>query len=372
MAAHAKLSASASARWLNCPASVKMTADLPNGSSLFAAEGTAAHSLAELCLTTNTWPDAHIGSVIEGFDVDSEMAENVTEYVAYVRGLPGDHFYEHRVDFSQWIPGGFGTADAIVIDRQHVTIVDLKYGKGVRVDAENNTQAQLYALGVMSDFNWLAQFETFTVVIVQPRLGHISEWSFSALELLKFASYAQERATLATSDYAPFGPSEKACQWCGAKGFCRALADYNLSLMQSQFDDLTIKREPSSLTAEHIALLLPHVGLISNWIKAVEVHASEMLNRGETVPGFKLVEGRSIRKWSGDTVETQIVELLGDDAYVKKLISPAQAEKLLGKEKGKLSDFIVKPAGRPVIAPIGDKRKALSGVNVCFDVLESY
>ena len=157
MTTHAKLSASGSSRWLTCTGSVKAESQFPNTSSSYAMEGTTAHSLAERCLTEDVTPNYYLNKQLDGYTVDEEMVDNVAAYVAYVKSFSGIHFYEVRVDFSEWIPDGFGTSDAIVIDSKSNTVhvIDLKYGKGVPVDAENNSQGMLYALGVLSEYSFI-------------------------------------------------------------------------------------------------------------------------------------------------------------------------------------------------------------------------
>ncbi len=196
MTAHAKLSASGSARWLSCTGSVKAESTLPNTTTPYAMEGTAAHELADMCLSDGLSPHDYINQHIAGIPVDEEMADHVASYVAYVKSFSGIHFYEVRVDFSEWIPNGFGTSDAIVIDEKLKTVhvIDLKYGKGLPVDAENNSQGMLYALGVLSEYSFIYDLDHVVIHIYQPRIKNYSSWSISANDLLKWAEWAKAKS----------------------------------------------------------------------------------------------------------------------------------------------------------------------------------
>lgn len=367
---HAKLSASSSARWLNCPGSVKVIEQYEDKGSAFAQEGTAAHQLAELCLVNDRDPKHYLGqSLTDAPDIaiDSEMVGYVREYIEYVKSFKGDLFVEVRVDYSNYVPGGFGTSDAIVFEDGILHVIDLKYGKGVEVSAVDNTQAMLYAVGALNEFGFLYDIDTITMHIYQPRIGNISECSIRVSDLLKFADYAKERALLALSDNAPLVAGDKQCQWCPHKPNCQALFEHCQEVIGAEFDELpqTDEIEPS-----RVEYILKNKKLIESWLKAVEENAFEMLMSGDEVKGFKLVEGRSNRRWIDDNnAELVLSELIGDKAYTKKLISPTQAVKALGKDKTKIEDLIEKPPGKPTIAPTSDKRKPFGDVSCEFDAV---
>lgn len=371
---HAKLSASGSSRWLNCPGSVKAEQDYSNSSSSAANEGSCAHEVGDLCLRNNTHTDEYIGQTFFGVTVDSEMAEHVQGYVDFVRSFEGELFPEQQVDFSPWVPDGFGTSDAIVIADDKVHVIDLKYGKGVPVYAEKNTQGMLYALGVYNDYGYLFDHqETFVIHIYQPRIGNFSEWEISLKDLLKWGEWVKLQADLALSDEAERVPGDKQCQWCRAKGDCKALFNYTQSIIMADFDDIEALENPEKLSAEQKRRVIENRGLIESWLKSVEASVMDKLLAGEKFTGYKLVEGRSNRKWSNeqDALKILLSVKSEDDIYTKKMITAPQAEKLLGKaEKHLIADLIIKPEGKPTLAPESDKRPALGDVSDCFQIID--
>ena len=373
MSAHAKLSASGSARWLACTGSVKAESQFPNTSSSYAMEGTTAHALAERCLTEDVTPNYYLNRQIDGYTVDDEMVDHVAAYVAYVKSFSGIHFYEVRVDFSEWIPDGFGTSDAIVIDSKSNTlhIIDLKYGKGVPVDAENNSQGMLYALGVLSEYSFIYDIDTVVIHIYQPRIKNYSSWSITTDDLLTWADWAKQRAEEAITDNAPRTPSDKACQWCKAKATCKALLDHTHNVLMNDFDELD-NIKPDTLTDKELKVILDNAKLIKSWLDAVESHVFDKLNDGQDFDGYKLVEGRSTRAWLNEDTAAQVLLKSGlepDTLYTKKLISPAQAEKLLKTQKSLLDGLVNKSEGKPTLVPSCDKRPSLNNTNM-FDVLD--
>jgi hypothetical protein len=369
MTAHAKLSASGAHRWTACPGSVAAEAGFPDQTSSFAEEGTMAHDLMELALITK--------KPCTDFKVyDSEMMGHVQTYVDYVNSLalPGDSvFIERRVDFSEWVPEGFGTADTVILGGDRIHIVDLKYGKGVPVYAENNPQAMLYALGAYAEFSFVADFDTVRISIVQPRLDSISEWEISATDLLKFGETARQAAEATQDPNAKRIPGEKQCRFCKAKATCPALYKLTADTIMVDFEQIDHPPQLSKLTDDQLRTVLENKPLIEAWMGSVEQIISRRLIDGGKFDGFKLVEGRTVRKWSDeDRAGETLVDLVGESStYTKKVISPAQAEKLLGKkDKGLIADIIVSPRGAVKLAKQSDPRPAITPAIGDFDALD--
>lgn len=376
MKAHAKLSASGSHRWINCPGSVKAEEGLPDTRSHFADEGTAAHELAEHVLINypHLFAFQYEGlkhPTHDALTVSYEMCAAVQAYVDYVLTVSKncDLDQEVRLDFSDWVPEGFGTSDALAFDGTTVHVIDFKYGKGVMVDAYQNTQAILYALGALKRFDFYDP-EYFHVHIVQPRIDHISEWRITRDELLALGEWIKNAANEALKPDAPRIPGEKQCQFCKAKATCPALAKHTENVLMSSFDDLTLQN-PDKLTNEQLRKAMDAKKLIVSWLDAVEDHISLIINESGTFPGYKLVEGRSLRQWSNDAeAEKRLVSLLGNDAFERKVLSVAKAEKALGKKRiSDISDLIEKPKGKPTLAPESDSRPSIFNITLQFDTL---
>lgn len=373
--AHAKLSASGSAKWSLCPGSVFAEKDFPNTTSIFAEEGTAAHELAEMLLRGDD--EIVFGNIIgaplpeSNVVVTQDMYDYVQGYVSYVNSISGELFVEQRVDFSHIAPDGFGTSDAIVINDSVMTIVDLKYGKGVRVDAENNTQGILYALGAVNDYGMLFNIKTINIVIVQPRLDHISEWTIGIDELNRWGERLKQAAELALSENAPRSPGEKQCQWCRAKATCPALAKLTESTLMTSFDNLDTSK-PEQLTDEQLKTALDNKKLIVSWFDAIETLVTDRLSTGQGFEGYKLVAGRANRAWRDEVATAAALrDVLGEDTlFTRKIISPAQAEKELGKSRAELlEDLVTKPEGAPTLVPESDKRTPVNVSKKDFDVI---
>lgn len=360
--AHATLSASGAHRWMACPGSVAAESGLPDRTSSFAAEGTLAHEVVERALRL----DLNCDAVCDR----PEMAEAAQVYVDYVRALPGKHsFIETRVSFDEWVPGGFGTADSIVIDdaTQTLHITDLKFGKGVRIDAEHNPQAMLYALGAFDAFGFIYEIKHIRIAIIQPRIDHISEWEISVTDLLKWGEIARAAAEATTKANAPRVPGDKQCRFCKAKATCPALWKKTEQALLAEFDDLDPK-PVNKLSDNQLRQALEAKPLIEAWLSAVERLVMERIAAGNVFPGFKIVEGRSLRQWKDDVGAT-LEFLLGEKAYTKKIVSPAQAEKLLGKtHRDKIEGLVVKPRGKPTLTGEGDPRPSITVSASDFDL----
>jgi len=367
MSAHAKLSASGAHRWIACPGSVKAEEGLPDKTSSFAEEGTVAHDIAERALRLGFNCD----TLCDRPDLE-HIADPAQVYVDYVRALPGKlRFIETRVDFSEWVPGGFGTADAIVIEEDSATlhIADLKFGKGVRVDAQNNPQAMLYALGAYSMFSFLHEIERVKIAIVQPRIDNISEWEISVHDLLKWGEVARAAAEATAQPNAKRVPGEKQCRFCKAKATCPALMKLTEQTLLMDFEEHDEPAAPNKLTDEQLGEALKARPVIEAWLNAVETLVKQRLSAGDQFPGWKLVEGRANRAWIDEESAAKELEwLVGDRAFTRKLISPSQAEKALGKEHKKaIESLAFKPQGKAALAPASDPRPPITASVDDFD-----
>tara|TARA_A200000159_G_scaffold133039_1_gene130959 strand:- start:19689 stop:20816 length:1128 start_codon:yes stop_codon:yes gene_type:complete len=357
------LGASKAHRWMRCPASVQLEATIPDQESFYAAEGTAAHALAEECLRSQKPPEHFIGVEFEGFVVDEVMANHVATYVDFCNAQEGKSTIEQQVDYSDWAEGGYGTADFVVIHDGICHVIDLKYGQGVKVSAQQNEQLMLYGLGAAHGA-WV-NVDTVQMTIVQPRLDHIDTYSIRAKDLYKWANEKVKPAARRVFSPEPeFAPSSKACHFCKAKPTCRALAKHNYELTLSDFDNLDeplLVQVPHTLNVEEIGQLLPKMDALIGWAQGVQKHAHKLLMDGGILPNYKLVAGRSQRQWvDKEVAEEELIKMLGDEAFVEKLVSPAQAEKLLGRERAaEISDLYHKPEGRPQLAPDSDPRSAV-------------
>jgi len=363
--AHSVLGASKAHRWITCPGSVRLEEKFPDTTSPAAAEGTAAHALAEVCLTMNLAPEQYIGSTVEGHLVDEHMAGHVATYIDYINMHPGVHYFEVKVDYSAYAPGGYGTADCVSFADGVMRVIDLKYGLGVKVFADDNAQLKLYALGAFLEHGFDFQVDVIEMTIVQPRLDHIDTAIVRVKDLLAWArNVVKPAAELAMTDDAPFNPNEGACRFCKAKASCKALADHNLIAVQGEFDNLDEaleQRSPDTLNPEEIAELLQKADLITSWATSLKEHAATTLFNGGVIPGYKVVSGRSHRKWVDDEKAAyEVHKLLGQAAFTSRLKSPAQVEKILGRaDSGEIADLIVKPEGKPTLVSDTDPRPAV-------------
>jgi len=378
---HALLSPSSAARWMRCPASVVVTRDMPEDSSPYAIEGTCAHRLAELLLNgADGFPADEAAKVIAaGVDPDS-LVEPVRVYVDYVRSLGSEIVTEVSLDISLITkePEARGTSDAVVFSEGVLHVCDLKYGKGEPVSADGNPQLAIYAGAALAAFDFLGEIREVCMHIVQPRLNSISVWRVSVDELMAFLADVTRAGAQCLRlldenrdpDTVPaefFQPCAKACRFCRHRGKCAALAKYALSVAGL---DLPAPLK-ASLDVQQLAYILDRIGLIKSWMGEVEAAAHAALMEGREVPGYKLVEGRAgSRKWTDESKAEKLLKawkVPADFRYVKSLISPTQAEKLLklktltDEQWAELCGYVSREPGKPTVVPASDKRPAISG-----------
>lgn len=384
---HALLGASSAERWIHCPPSVVLTQDMPDTTSPYALEGTIAHALAELKVRkqflTGVGPKRYatlsyaikerLGDHIKALNGNldaldttwAEMDSCTDTYLDAVKeafSAAGSYPYlalEQRVDFSRWVPEGFGTADCVIIGNGSLHIIDYKHGKGVQVEAEDNPQLMLYALGALERYIALYDIHTVRWSIVQPRNDGVSHAPETDKEsLYQWAEdIVQPAAELAVKGEGAYAVGDW-CRFCKAKATCRARSDHNLAL-----DGFT-QTKPALLTPEEISDILSRSRDLVSWLKDLEGHSLTELLNGQEIPGWKAVAGRAIRAWTDqEAAFRKALELGTPEAmlYERKPISLAQLEKTLGKKGFEpLADFVTVPPGKPTLAPESDKRAAIS------------
>jgi hypothetical protein len=363
MTAHAILSASSSKRWLTCTPSARLEATLPepkratNGFD-FSQEGTTAHTLAEIKLRH------HYGQIEneeyeKEYDIikntpyfNDDFEANVDNYVLYVRSQIGEGdtpLFEQRVDFSDWVPDGFGTADVVILSKHTIRVIDLKFGRGIPVSALHNTQLRLYALGAYSKFKEeYPEIKEVEYVIHQPRLDNISSDGTTVKRLVEWADYfVKQKAKKAWAGSGEFIPGEH-CQFCRAKAQCRARSDFNNEIAKLEF------RAPALLTDDEIDLVYSRAGSLKTWANDVESYITERAVKDNVIPkGYKLTTTKTHRKIGDEALAADALMKRGfkqDDIYKpSSLKSIAQLEKLgqKGEVSSLLGDLIIRPDGEP-------------------------
>ena len=364
MAKHAVLSASSSERWLNCPPSARLCENYEDKGSDYAAEGTDAHTLCEFRLKQAL--GIPVDDPIENLSwYNEEMEECAQGYAAYVVELLEAAkqtcsdpvvMIEQRVNFSRWVKEGFGTADCIVIADGVMNICDYKHGKGVEVSAVGNPQMRLYALGALEIFDDIYDIEEIRMTIYQPRKSNISVDSMAKADLLRWAdTELYDKAEMAYEGRGEFHCGDW-CRFCKAKAECRERAEANLALARYDFE------APALLEDSEIADILSKVDALTAWAADVKEFALQQAVSGKEWPGWKLVEGRSNRKYTSESIVAATVEGAGYDPYEHKVMGVTAMQKMLGKSRFEelLASYIEKPQGKPTLVPESDKRPAMN------------
>jgi hypothetical protein len=341
---------------MTCPGSVYLEPDFAQGqSNEYAARGTAMHEASEQCLIQDLDPQDLLGSVVHGFILNQDMIDIISTYVRYVRDQEGLRFYEQKVSLESVIADCYGTADCVIIDGTHMSVIDLKTGAGERVTAASNSQLMCYALGAYIAFSPVFEIETLTLTIVQPPLNSIDSWHVTVKDIEAFAVALQRAYAAIQETPTLYVASEKGCRWCHGKTSCpemRRLANEAASMDFAAELELSIVEE-----------WMPRLPLIQGFIDAVESKAKEALLAGQTIKGYKVVEGRKSRSWKDESEVLSYLKGQGyDDSMIctkPSLLSVAQLEKALKGEALDLNEFIAIKAGSPTIAKDSDVRKSV-------------
>jgi len=375
--AHAILSPSGASRWLACTPSARLESTFPDQAGLAAREGTLAHTLGELLIRRdNDWVtppkfDKQLALIKADKLYQNEMMAYCEDYAAYImekfaaakmHTADAQLLLEQRVDLTDFIKEGFGTTDANIIADHTLDITDLKYGKGVPVSAVENKQMMIYALGSLKAFGHLYDIQVVRMTIYQPRIQNISSWEISVTDLLAWAeTELRPKAALAFTGEGDFLPG-KHCQFCRARAVCKTNAAFNLEIEEYE------RRESDLLSDSDIADILGRAEALEKWLKAVKDHALQQAVAGKSYPGYKLVEGRSVRKYADEAaVEKRLRDNGFTDAQIFKpleLLGITALQGELGKKQFEqlLSPLIIKPAGKPVLVPSSDKRPELNNL----------
>jgi len=385
---HALLGASKAAQWINCPPSARIQESVPEKRSEYADEGTAAHELAEIKLNYRILPcnskqrktlDERLKRAKAGQYYGPEMENAVQGYVELVeerfmaakaRSSDAVVLLEERLDFTEWVTQGFGTGDVVLIADGVLEVIDLKYGKGVPVSAYKNPQLRLYGLGAWWGYNYLYAINEVHMTIIQPRLDNVSTDIMPLQELLDWAgSVVKPAAVLAFAGKGDFCAGDH-CRWCKVKGNCRARADENMKALAHEFKD------PALMSNEEIGSILFITEQLQSWAKDVQTYANEQALKGNPIPQWKLVEGRSNRSITDKDAAIKALKAteLEQEKYLKpeELLGIGELEKRIGKKEFAelMGSLIVKPPGKPVLVPETDKRSELNSVESDFQDID--
>ena len=365
---HAVLSASSSSRWLACPPSAQLCAALPDTVTDYAREGTCAHELAEYKVQRLLGNST--SNPTENLDFyDTEMEDCTDRYAQYIAELLATLqepmvLVEQRLDFSRYVPDGFGTGDCVIVAENVLTVIDFKYGKGVAVSADHNSQMMLYALGALELFDALYDIVEIRMVIFQPRIQNLSECTLPLPELLHWAeTELKPKAALAAKGEGAFAAGEH-CRFCKRKATCRKRAEYNLQLAKYDFV------MPDKLTDTEIETILATADQLTAWVADVKEYALRQALSGKQWHGYKVVAGKSNRKYTNPAAVAEAVQAYGKNPYKEpELLGVTAMEQLLGRTQFEalLGSLTEKPQGKPTLVPYSDKRPAWSNAQEDFN-----
>lgn len=364
MIKHALLSASSAHRWLACPPSARLCAQFPDESSEYAKQGTDAHALCQYLVEKELGIDSEDPTAsLEYYDSEMQScAESyrdfVTETLITTKEFCSDPvvLIEQRLDFSNYVEEGFGTGDCVIVADETLSIIDYKHGLGIMVSAEMNPQMLCYALGALELFDGIYDIEKISLTIFQPRRENVSTFVISKEDLLKWADEVlKPKATLAYAGEGDFSAGDH-CQFCKVKATCRKRAEYNLEMARYDFE------MPETLSDEEISCILTRASDLAAWVSDVQDYALKQALSGTTYEGFKIVEGKSNRKYTNEEEVAAAVTAAGLDPYEKKVMGITAMTSLLGKKKFEelLGKLVYKPQGKPVLVPESDKRPAMN------------
>ena len=367
---HALLSASSSHRWINCPPSAKLCENCEDQGSEYAQQGTDAHSLCQYKVESALGMDtADPTESLSFFDEEMEnCAEGYAQYVMEqrVKALQSCSdpviLVEQRLDFSKYVPEGFGTGDCVIIADGTLSVIDYKHGKGILVEAEKNPQMLCYALGALELFDGIYDIDTVSMTIFQPRRENVSTYTISKEELLQWAADVLiPRAKLAYAGEGDFAAGEH-CRFCKVKATCRKRAEYNLELARYDFE-----LQPT-LEDEEIEVVLAKADALAAWVSDVKDYALQAAVSGKQWTGWKLVEGRSNRKYTDETAVAEAVTKAGYNPYEQKLLGITAMTSVLGKKQFEsiLGSLTYKPQGKPTLVPESNKRPVMNTANQDF------
>ncbi|EIJ82102.1 hypothetical protein PB1_04170 [Bacillus methanolicus PB1] len=374
MSKHALLSASGAHRWMNCTPSARLELEFDDNSGEAAAEGSAAHALSEHKLRralkmrskkpVSPYDSDEMDTFTDGY------VEFVLEVIEQAKQSCNDPLVliEQRLDFSKYVPEGFGTGDCLIISDGTLHIIDFKYGQGVLVNAEENPQMKLYALGALELFDGIYDIDTVSMTIYQPRRENVSTYTVMKYSLYQWAEEVlKPKAELAFAGDGNYCPGEW-CQFCRAAVKCRARAEAKMKLATFEF------ALPPLLSDEEIAEILSSIGDLTSWANEIIAYATDAaVNHGKQWPGFKVVEGRSNRKYTDEEAVAEAAKNAGyRDIYKQSLITITEMEKLMGKSKFNeiLGGLVMKPPGKPTLVPVSDKRPEMNTSSAKNDFME--